>query len=1109
MTSALNTKINSYAIERGIEMSETYSSNPTRTGSVTPVTNAYGVTNTSYPPIYESSVGPSAGAGSWKFNFSSTASSNTRLSTTSVSTEYPGVTDGDWVFGFWFSFSKYPAVNNVIIASIGNSTANGVTINYNGSTNSITGNRGKFSISTAGGLSTTYSSNTITDTGWHYIAVRRVTSPSIMYYLYIDGAQVASASGTSTTASTTWSIGSSSTQTDNYTINISNYHFGTSSVLDATAIAEIWTAGNAINKTITETPATASANQIDPTISVSTGSHTEITTSIIVNAEFPSSISILGQSNIEIHPDVVPTANIEMINNVDISTGSDVSWSTLEMTASAILVEPQLPIAPFTASAQSGNHTVYVTPNYYSLVRQSNPYIYYYDGLASTSINGGYQTGTFARGTQTTQSDAGVPLNLIGSGKSWNFAATSNADNYLDFTAPSTATSFAQNILNGECSIELWYKPTDYPSYVYGYWTLFKSEGLEIRTRASSDYTQWTNGYKGALEIVYKQGNTILSTYTSSYGHITTNNLHHIVVTITAATAGNIQITGWIDGTAVISLTRAKTSWTVSDASVRFGSAFGYNNSGGMGPGWIDEIALYSNKLSNSEIITHYSFINESSPNRNISAEAINVNAESGNHSFTTTSNINIPSTSITTSSLFVQPIIIASKVINIITDSLTASALNTNVTIKWGWTIYATPAISYAESVNAYRLNDIYYNYVQANVSPYRYVTFDGNNSYLDYGSDNDYAVIPTVVGGTIVNPDEGINGKSAKTGGTSYITDGVILKESEYNDTWGTGLNNYHSSFWIQRAPDDTSTTGLRVLWNLNGYADNQHVILYQYQNKLTLQFNNGSGTHITQSTTSNYDLFDGQRHFVAVAFDHTGSNNYVNLFIDAIDVMQVNLGTYNGTTINGTTPVGANDEANNHPRLSVGCLITPFAATALPVVPTNTKIYVDEVIWAKSSLTPTLATNLFNIMPVKGQAKIYATPLTASDEFIVPTISTNSVLTSGIATGSIELLDVTIYTERESANTADIIDVSAGFVMPSIFEDRLISADIFVATATFNSAGVIITIPGGPMTANAYSPHNVLFGTLPLAYRSSYIRYLRTQSLSTAIFGMREVK
>ena len=73
----------------------------------------------------------------------------------------------------------------------------------------------------------------------------------------------------------------------------------------------------------------------------------------------------------------------------------------------------------------------------------------------------------------------------------------------------------------------------------------------------------------------------------------------------------------------------------------------------------------------------------------------------------------------------------------------------------------------------------------------------------------------------------------------------------------------------------------------------------------------------------------------------------------------------------------------------------------------------------------------------------------------------------------------------------------------------QDNEIISDIFVATAAFNTAGVIITIPGGPMIATAYSPHNVKFGELTLAYRSSYIRYLRSQSLSTSIYGIREIK
>ena len=221
------------------------------------------------------------------------------------------------------------------------------------------------------------------------------------------------------------------------------------------------------------------------------------------------------------------------------------------------------------------------------------------------------------------------------------------------------------------------------------------------------------------------------------------------------------------------------------------------------------------------------------------------------------------------------MPSVLAQKTINYSAPTLTASALNTDVTIYYGWTIYADPAIAFAEKPEGYPLNTIYYDYVQANIAPYRYVSFDDANPYTDFGTDNDYSVTPTVVGGIIVNPDLGINGKSAKTAGLNYATDGVILKESEWDDSWGTGQNSYHSAFWFQRALDDTSTTGLRVLWNLNGYKDNQHVVLYQYQNKLHMQFNNGSGTWIEQDTGT-LDLFDYERHFVLIEFDHTNVNN-----------------------------------------------------------------------------------------------------------------------------------------------------------------------------------------------------------------------------------------
>ncbi|NDF36116.1 MAG: hypothetical protein EB154_09810, partial [Nitrosopumilaceae archaeon] len=378
----------------------------------------------------------------------------------------------------------------------------------------------------------------------------------------------------------------------------------------------------------------------------------------------------------------------------------------------------------------------------------------------------------------------------------------------------------------------------------------------------------------------------------------------------------------------------------------------------------IDEVAIYPNALTNSQIINHYNFISTASPNVIFSVDPLLADAESGDHAVLAIDNVNIVETPVTATTLLVAPSVLAVKNLSTSATALTASADNTDVTVFYGWTIYADPAIAYAERPGTYFLNDFYYQYIQTNIAPYRYLTFDSANAALDYGTDTDYAVANAVINGTVVNPDLGINGKSVKSTGT-YTNGAVIFKESEHSDNWGTGPNSWHTSFWMQRAVDDTST-GLRVLWNVNGYADNQHIIIYHYQNKLHVQINSQNDAPITISTANNINVFDFNRHHIVLNSHHNNNQNTLTLYVDGVQVATQNIGTYAITTINGTPHTAPNDEVNNLPRLGVGTLITPFGFTSLPVVPTNISVYFDEIYWDKNQINLTDVINQFNAMP-----------------------------------------------------------------------------------------------------------------------------------------------
>ena len=225
-----------------------------------------------------------------------------------------------------------------------------------------------------------------------------------------------------------------------------------------------------------------------------------------------------------------------------------------------------------------------------------------------------------------------------------------------------------------------------------------------------------------------------------------------------------------------------------------------------------------------------------------------------------------------------------------------------------------------------------------------------------------------------------------------------------------------------------------------------------------------------------------------------------------------MSTNLGSYTGQTVNGTTFVGPNDEANNHPRLGVGCLITPFGVTALPVVPTNTRIYVDEIFWAKTAIDQTGITALFNIMPDKENADYVSGLMTASALIVNPAINTDVVLLVNDAECSAILNDAVITADRNIIISVQPANASAEMLEAQRIDNISIASDVLVATAIFNDAGVLITIPAAAMLANAQlannEPNGILVNGVNLALvYSAWVRYLRGTDVD-GIISMRRV-
>lgn len=241
MASALNTKINSYALERGIEFDQAFTLTPTRTG-----TNGNGIftQNSLGGTVYEPTVGPAGGSGSWKFVLSNVTNTTSyiRNATNTNVTECLGMSDGDFSVGVWFKIPALPAGTNngamaIFVASA--PTTTGYSCGISGSTSTYPS---KLTFNPGTGGSSFYSSITPTVNVWHYVAIVKTGNTASYFY---DGQLVGTGTGLSTGGSVT-AITHGSTAyggTNPMTMNYSNYYLTTSSAIGATQIAEIWAVG--------------------------------------------------------------------------------------------------------------------------------------------------------------------------------------------------------------------------------------------------------------------------------------------------------------------------------------------------------------------------------------------------------------------------------------------------------------------------------------------------------------------------------------------------------------------------------------------------------------------------------------------------------------------------------------------------------------------------------------------------------------------------------------------------------------------------------------------------------------------------------------------------
>jgi hypothetical protein len=950
---------------------------------------------------------------------------------------------------------------------------------------------------------------------------------------------------------------------------LSNFYKSLNSVIDSTAIKAIYDSRKALSVNYTATPAEADAGFISqpinaraltglaellhPVITVVVGNSVNSTTSFAIDATIVEPVVLTGQY-VFVAGVLLGTADAFMEQPFQIETEKSHSVSASVSTATALMGNHKVAEAPLIATATLPMPVVATNPNYFKLVTPYTPVLYVEDGQSVVRNYGSW--GPITRDSYFFTFDvlAGQEMQAVGNQKSWE----TNAINYgeyplLEFQRSDYKTTMEALYATRTLSLEFWYFSQAYittgtgndgesgPLFDDGV-TLITESRRNINGRAGQvvDYNSVILYGESTHVWENEPGKDYYNFREYPDAKPQSQDWNHVVITYepnvdATKTRRYVYLNGAIVDNRLLTMQPSlnvgaytlNTNVLATDIAAVYGPETGEGYRGPRIAGTIgfsgsrnfstakgvkfDEIAIYPVTLSGSTIIDHYSFIKSLSPNTSPFSNSINVSAEMGNHQVYPVINFVYEETPLTAIAERITEPTLALGYDKILSSSpVTASATLVMPVVTFSSNLSVSPMTASGEQPHAFFLNDVYYNYVQTNIAPYRYATFDGSNPDLDYGSDDDYAVAPFTYGGTVVNPGEGINGKALKTTGGSYATDGLIMKESVHDDTWGTGANDWHSSFWMQRALDDTSTTGLRVLWNVNGQNDNQHMVLYHYQNKLHLQINNQADAPVTVSSANNVDVFNyGINHFV-IYFNHNGNNHTITVYVNGTSVLTQNIGTLQITTINNSAYTAANSEASNFPRLSVGCLITPFGSTALPVAPTNTKLIIDEVYWDKNDITNGQVTSLYNAMPGRTNYVAAPLPLTVDALSVMPTNTTTALYNATPATDFSELIHPLVVAVFNNVITASPMTANAtGAGSSARIDNVTIVAALMLASAFIGGAGTPRVVNGTPMSATVTLANRTIFdggikvnGIKIFEPQSAWVQYVKVTNKNNLV-------
>jgi hypothetical protein len=851
----------------------------------------------------------------------------------------------------------------------------------------------------------------------------------------------------------------------------------------ATATALVVDSSNSTSSIILVDPIITSALMTEPTIVIVNNDHVEITTSITASATFPNAL-FGSEFNIS-YSSTSLTASSEILDHTTI-LGTGLLYTPEAITASALIVTPPFVgsadktifVDNITASALVVDPTLFITPNYYNIVRSDNPSLFVTDppeGMtSSTFVNKGYDNWGVSGniGDNVLVATSPGSFATVGNGKSITQSSdgtqTGITFSFTDAEANSQADYF--QLTGGganDFTHEFWIYPRTYDgssleNVISIGSTLVKVSATQIEIAMNSD-------------DIPNDGILVPYTHTVN-ASLTTGTWHHVVITGNYTSASDLATVIYHNGEVKGSKSFFHFKSAPTDAGIVFNA-----NSGDL-YAYYNGIALYKYVLSYSDILAHYDFVASSSPNRNIDSLPIEASALLVNPNFIVVANKNFPATPITASTLAVEPSVLAA-----VGDGYDAEVLAGSATFVNPY-FYGDPDVTIAATAltasvdtpqNVYRVDTAYYSYVQTNIAPIRFVTFDVPNSNVDWGSDDDFAeVAPFVYDGTITAANDGLNNNSLLSTGTNYITSGLIMKESQWDDDWGTAAGSYHSSYWIKRHPSDTGANGLRIIQSAYSPINGAYGILYQQNNLLKMEMFNGT-SYFTATSASNVNVFDYGKHHIVVNFRKTGSNHFVDIYVNKVLKISINVGEQSLVFQNSATYLAPNTETNNMARMSVGALIPLIANTSLPVTPTATKMYIDDVHWAATSITQTDVNNLYAAMPYRVDINwLSDTFLSNQSSLVDPLVLTQTRVNATVLTASGLTVNPTLIVDYDRIINATAITASAQIVNPfSVIGDsitnKIIVSDIFIASASLATAVQGTTLQAQPMTATARIP------------------------------------